>query len=209
MQTLPKGWHNSSKIPSDKSVISEILKCLSSLELKEDERDENTKEVKTRLCTLGMERKYNCYTNRLDPKRVKELSHIATEQKVYFKNTEWLYDLIWYKECAPYTISELGLAVESEWQYYRNKNTDRNHCYPAVCYDFQKLVVGTAKINLMIFKQSKTEAYTTSTEKLLEQFDAYVNKQLDKYPSIGKNRKFICVAYKHDMKSYDYKIFES
>ncbi|MBP9989839.1 MAG: hypothetical protein KBT45_00175 [Bacteroidales bacterium] len=209
MQTLPKGWYNSSEIPSDNSVISEILKCLSLLVLKKSKRDENTKKVKSGLCTLGMKLKYSCYTNRLDSKRAEELSHIATEQKVYFKNTEWLYDLIWYKECWDYTISELGLAVESEWQYHRNKETDRNNFYPAVRYDFQKLVIGTAKINLMIFKQPKSKASATSTEELLKQFDYYVRQQLAKYQPKVSNRQFICVAYKHDMKSYDYKIFES
>ncbi|WP_153796431.1 hypothetical protein [Foetidibacter luteolus] len=54
--------------------------------------------------------------------------------------TEWLYDLIWYKENLKGNLIEVPLAVESEWSMG----------WKHIKFDFEKLLVANATLKLMI-----------------------------------------------------------
>ncbi|MDN5395666.1 MAG: hypothetical protein L0G05_04010, partial [Chryseobacterium sp.] len=54
-------------------------------------------------------------------------------------NSEWLYDMIWYKNKDGY-LKEIPFVMESEWSYG----------YDCVRYDFEKLLQADARLKLMI-----------------------------------------------------------
>ena len=55
------------------------------------------------------------------------------------QNSEWLYDLIWYKNQDGF-LSEIPFIMESEWSYG----------YDCIKYDFEKLLQSDAELKLMI-----------------------------------------------------------
>lgn len=205
------------------NYLYEILSLLTSLDLKNKSDKENTQTIKYKLCKLGLIKGYKCYANQInksDKENEKSLIKLAKNNSTHFKNTEWLYDLIWYKDAVdgnendvPYTIKNLFLAMESEWEYYRpNKNKDeknkKNYSpYPAVLYDFQKLVVGTAYINLLVFKQKARGAHGENNwrtkDMLLQEFTNYIIRQFSEYRNLNE-KIYLFVAYQYDMKCFDY-----
>jgi len=63
----------------------------------------------------------------------------STWDKKY--NSEWLYDLVWYRENDEEYLVEVPLVVECEW----GTNTKKH-----IKFDFEKLLLAKAGIKLMI-----------------------------------------------------------
>lgn len=182
--------------------IKEIISLLKVLPLSNESQGQNTRKLKSAIAKLGLERfRYSCYTNRIsdcvDNRKAENPHH-------YFTKREWLYDLIWFEDDEEpgkeYYIKSFPLALESEWQWYRNKAKIKGVPYAAVKYDLQKLFVCNAKVKVMIFKESSKYG--------IENMDNYISDNLRMYKPKA-NGKFLCIAYKGDMKSFIHKTFNA
>lgn len=179
--------------------VTEIIATLKALSLDKGERAENTKMVKYAIAKLGLERfRYSCYTNRIGKCKF----NIVKPPHHYFTSREWLYDLIWFEDDEElgkeYSIKSLPLALESEWDFSRNKAKIKGISYAAVKYDLQKLVVCNASLKVMIFRES--------CEYGLAKMDEYIDTLLSEHKPRA-NGQFLCVVYSPDMKSFKYKLF--
>lgn len=180
--------------------IKEIISLLKALPLSNESKGKNTRDIKCNIAKLGMERfRYSCYTNRIGEclfNGEKENPHH------YFTQREWLYDLIWFEDDEEpgkeYCIKSFPLALESEWHRSRNKAKTKGVPYAAVKYDLQKLIVCNADVKVMIFKESSKCG--------IEYMDNYIAYLLRMYKS-KVNGRFLCVAYRHNLKSFVYKVF--
>lgn len=173
-----------------------------------------TKEVKTRIAIQGLKEKYKCYSGQLSEEYVEarveelikigELDHNSVDMSC-FRNCEWLYDLIWYKESDAecYMITDFELAMESEWSYDRNEAKIKGVPYAAVKYDFQKLVVSTARINVLIFRERNGMRVVWP----LTEFSKYVENQLMYAKGFG--RFFLFVAYNTNMESFKFSLYKT
>lgn len=74
---------------------------------------------------------------------------------------EWLYDIVWFRT-AEGRLHEIGLVAESEWSI--------NFDY--IRYDFEKLLVATSPLKLMIFQchEGQLEDYFTRLEQGVRAF---------------------------------------
>ncbi len=108
-------------------------------------RSRRTQFIKEHFINLGERHGNKVYANGVSKKFLKS-------RKEKFVNTEWLYDLQWYTEPkgTNYQTSTFPLVLECEWDIKRKE--DKEVAYSAVKYDFQKIVVSTALIKVMIFK---------------------------------------------------------
>lgn len=145
-------------------------------------RREITQCIKSILAILGSKLEYKVYTNGLP---------CCISKKYNFVNREWMYDLIWYNdlETCKYCISEFNLAVESELSGKRNKKerkSDDDDPIGAVKYDFQKLLVGTAVNNVMIFKASQQN--DNKWESYIDYFQTAINTYVK-----DKNQRFLII----------------
>src|SRR5690606_23789575 len=57
-------------------------------------------------------------------------------------NSEWLYDLVWYRNNEAGLLHQIGLIMESEW----------SRAMEEIRYDFEKLLVAKAPIKVMVFQ---------------------------------------------------------
>lgn len=86
-----------------------------------------TYEIKKRLAELGRRYEYKTCTSGFKDEC----------------DSEWLYDLVWYKEEGEgdsKTLIDVPLVLESEW----------NILFPPIKYDFEKLLVANARLKVMI-----------------------------------------------------------
>ncbi len=60
-------------------------------------------------------------------------------------NTEWLYDLVWFRNDSNRFLREVALVLESEWA----RDADEIH------YDFEKLLLAKAPIKVMVFQNCR------------------------------------------------------
>lgn len=210
-----KGWFRSSDIQINDlpkyvdEIISEIIRDIPR-DLSGQGLGDNTITIKSFFADLGIEKGYKCWTNHLN--EYEQKLEKGSDKCKSFRNHEWLFDLIWYNEKgsdSPYTITELCLALECEWNHYRKKDAknkcgDCKACGGKVCvgyegekFDFQKLVVSNAILSVLVFRRQK---------KGIDDFDAYVNNQISAYEAC-RGRFFLCIAYDFDMKDFSYKVF--
>lgn len=79
-------------------------------------------------------------------------------------DSEWLYDLIWYRENDDEQLSEVPLILESEWA----------QSYGEIQYGFENLLVGKAKYKVMIFQAvgDEKELYFSKLKSAIEAYDA-------------------------------------
>lgn len=168
-------------------VVGEICDALKNVGFK-NRRKEDTLAVKHAL--IGVAKKFNISVwTQLNENEI-------IEDKTHLSNHEWLYDLIWYcyNDSEHYALTELLLAMESEWGGRRySSNNDNSDPYGEVKYDFQKLLVCNAPIKLMIFKEHGKE----ETEKLLYFFQ----KRISESPLCSKEDTFLIVYYKMNRNS--------
>jgi hypothetical protein len=60
-------------------------------------------------------------------------------------DSEWLYDLCWYRSSEPEgRLLEVPLVLESEWDFK----------YKGIKYDFEKLLIAKSKFKVMVFQAS-------------------------------------------------------
>ena len=115
----------------EERVIQLLPDVAGQLHAARDESTRNwTREIKSRLCTLGKELKY-------------EVSASGCSGADY---GEWLFDLVWSTGEGD-ELHELPLVVESVWRLA----TD------AITLDFGKLVVAKAPVKLFILQQPTAE----------------------------------------------------
>lgn len=151
----------------------------------------DTVNVKKAMCHLAKD-KYAVWTLKAE-----ECEMENTE--THMSGHEWLYDLIWYKykEGKHYALTEIILAMESEWGGKRKGADDENDPYGEVKYDFQKLLVCNSPLKLMVFK---THGNNIDTNKLLEYFQERINESVNTRP----NEIFIIAYYYYDRKIREY-----
>lgn len=63
-------------------------------------------------------------------------------------DSEWLYDLVWYKYEKSGRLHSAPVVLESEW----------NRSHAEIMYDFQKLLVSSSPVKVMVF-QSDEKSY--------------------------------------------------
>ncbi|MDR0932395.1 MAG: hypothetical protein LBM70_05170 [Victivallales bacterium] len=108
--------------------------------------------------------------------KILDLFHERGEKKGYFicpskevGNSEWLYDMIWFKNTEggnkkDIMLKEVCLVLECEW----------SHCYSDVSYDFEKLLLANAPIKVMIFEEGKCK-FKDICDKMKESIKNYRN----------------------------------
>lgn len=175
-------------------LIKEIKDALESVDFK-NSRNSDTREVKNKLVKLANKNNINVWTLINKNEDIDTNAHLA--------NHEWLFDLIWYKyDNSHYSLTEIILAMESEWGGRRYKSVnDNKDQYGEVKYDFQKLLVCNSVIKLMVFKMHGK--YTELT-KLLEYFQERINNSTNTTPK----ELFLFANYYKDKEKYRCKFIE-
>lgn len=204
------------KKSKSKDIIYNILHDLFELSLKGNSDKENTQLVKITLTKLGHKIKKYVYANNIDEIRVSEINEHLKEigrlekGKKGFVNTEWLYDVHWYTDAKKkvnnkvkaefYMPKTFDLACEIEWnkvrpiydskkQRIKVANRDKEEYYlSGLKYDFQKLLVSNADINLFITQ-------LIDIKKEVMPFLDYCNKAIKSYKQLSSNSKFLVVCY--------------
>ena len=197
-RTLPAVFDYDPKADPVKAIIA----TLKTLSLVKEERGQNTRIIMSAIAKLGLEKfRYSCYTNRIGKCKF----NIVEPPHHYFTTREWLYDLIWFeddeKSGEEYSIKSFPLALESEWDFSRNKAKIKGVSYAAVKYDLQKLVICNASLKVMIFRE-----YAENGVEKLKKMSEYIVTLLAEYkPKV--NGQFLCIACSPNMKSFKYKLF--
>ena len=148
--------------------------------------------IKTSLALLGKRLGYKVYGNGI-------CKPIAKKEK--FKNREWLYDLMWYKDGKEdYIIKEFNVAFEIEWGNTRYKEEKNNHHirFGEAKYDFQKLIVSNAELCVFIFQINKTMCINKDFEEIIE----FIRTQFFEYNRLIDNTPFLLVGYDKKRKSF-------
>lgn len=131
--------------------------------------------VKSCLAKLGEEKGFKICT--------------STKDKLY--ETEWLYDLVWYRENPQGFLIDVPLVVESEWK----KNLVKD-----IKFDFEKLLLARSTLKLMICncEDSKKVSY-------LE----YFQKAIDVCPLVTSDDLFLIAILKLERNhATDFEFFE-
>ncbi|MGR2665793.1 hypothetical protein [Vibrio campbellii] len=102
-----------------------------------------TREIKSRLCLFGKDKRYWVY---------------ATSE--HADGSEWLYDVTWLTFSGDRLLNT-ELVLECEW--------DVN----GIDFDFQKLLLAKSEIKVMIFQQKSAIAAQAKIEDLIEQVIKY------------------------------------
>ncbi|MCY4555694.1 MAG: hypothetical protein OXF79_04805 [Chloroflexi bacterium] len=141
----------------DREAVSEIVRhsldeVFANLRRESAGAGEWTKEVKTQLCLAGAAQQ---------PKL-----HVRAEGVEAADDGEWLHDLCWLRygeapQADPWLdcLNEVVLIVECEWG---EAGTDPGR----IRDDFQKLMVGRARVRCMIWEDDKGPADPTVVERL-------------------------------------------
>jgi hypothetical protein len=72
-------------------------------------------------------------------------------------DSQWLYDLVWYKNDEKKMLESVQLVLESEW----------NTSLEAIKYDFEKLLIANAEMKVMICEAKSSDMLN----KLFEYFE--------------------------------------
>lgn len=174
--------------------------------------------IKYALIMLGYEFGYCGYANitkgKSTNKMIRNIKTYIKAQKARFKftdhsfhNTEWLFDVHWYRDRknTHFMPEHLYLACESELQKPRSRKKGQKDFsglpYQAVRYDFQKLLVCNARLRLMIFQVDK-ESHLYDRKVGLA---PYFRKAIRTYKELPKGSSFLFICY-IDRKFYYYNI---
>ena len=190
------------KYKKNARLVDEILSTLKKLSLEIGNDKHNTQKIKCAFAKMGLERfRYSCYTNQIDTSCIRETPKPSHH---YFTRREWMFDLIWFEDKEEigkeYCLKSFPLALESEWELSRSNAKRPGVSYAAVKYDFQKLVVCNARLKVMIFRED--------AKKGIREMNDYIEYLLNVYKP-KPNGRFLCIAYRNDMKSFIYKIFHA
>jgi hypothetical protein len=119
-----------------------------------------------------------------------------------FRNTEWLYDIHWYRDKpnSHYMPERVFLVAECELGKRRSKDPNMEDRYSGVKYDFQKLLVSNAKLRLMIFQISCEDIIYEPPEEL----DKYFEEAIDAYDDLEDGSKFLFACYNNDARKLLY-----
>lgn len=171
-----------------------------------------TMEIKAGLSILGHDKNYRVYTNHLEGEYLQRINDELNKNKeedknVNFVNTEWMFDLIWYRdiqdreegiqpvcEDKKFLLQCLGLVMESEWGGVKHGDT-----YGEVKYDFQKLAIVNAERRLMICKRKRGDK---GLKKLMD----YIKEQIQLVKMQGD---VMCVVYDYDFSSFWFQLFKT
>jgi hypothetical protein len=110
-----------------------------------------TKEIKSKLVSIGNKKKLSCYA-----------SGVAG-----VTSGEWLYDLCWLHYSDETNIGRIELAMESEWRLSFKEVRD----------DFVKLVQARARLRLMIWQSKNTGEFKNELDALIKQIHAFDDSQ--------------------------------
>ena len=178
--------------PAVSDIINEIEDELREFEFR-GQKGIDTLNITKKIAKIGNDYNYSVWTKGGDVDCKIINAHIFTSAH------EWLYDLIWYKykEGKHYALTEIILAMESEWGGKRKGADDENDPYGEVKYDFQKLLVCNSPLKLMVFK---THGNNKDTNKLLEYFQERINESVNTRPNVI----FIIAYYYYDRKIRKY-----
>lgn len=121
-----------------------------------------TEEIKNSLAQLGEYKGYDICT--------------ATKGKEY--QSEWLYDLVWYKEDTQGFLIDVPLVVESEWG---------KHLVKDIKFDFEKLLLSRSYLKLMI---------CNCQEKNRDNYLQYFQKAINVCPLVTKGDLYLIAILK-------------
>lgn len=190
-----------------------IIKTLHGVRASLDKKDigRQTNRIKYELIKLGYGLGNCVYANlkkyrNIQYKEIQKLvgrinSFVCSNQhghnfgKHRFRNTEWMYDIHWYKDVPEehYMPSELVLAVESEMgnNRYVSYGEMSQMPYSSVKYDFQKLLATNACLRLMIFRVA-SEDYLCHGKDCL---DEYFRNAIKHYTHLREGDQFLFACY--------------
>jgi hypothetical protein len=100
--------------------------------------------------------------------------------------TEWLYDLVWYRTNPPHHLSEIGLVLESEWSF------DLKH----IVFDFDKLLIAKSLIKVMVFQD-----YKDNVPQLFSRLETGINS----FKTELTGEKYILACYHNSKDSFAFK----
>ncbi|MDP4114530.1 MAG: hypothetical protein Q8903_00260 [Bacteroidota bacterium] len=90
--------------------------------------------------------------------------------------SEWLYDMVWYKENSDNMLIEVPLVLEMEWSRF-----DKD-----IKYDFEKLLLSNSELRVMIFQKDSRDEVQKIGNNLIDRIKIFENKnKADKYLLIG------------------------
>ncbi len=89
----------------------------------------------------------------------------------------WLYDLVWYKNDLNERLITVSLTLESEWEMN----------WPAIKYDFEKLLLSNAEKRIMICQTKIKE----EIEVLFNNFEQSINS----YILGNSSDRFLIIVY--------------
>ena len=115
-------------------------------------------------------------------------NEICTSGFTDIYNSEWLYDMVWYKNEKGY-LSEVSLVVESEWGSHINQ----------IKFDFEKLLSSNSIHRLMI-----CQSHSSNLEKLINCFDEAINHYKQNKPG---DRYLVAILDKTD-EEFCYEVFQ-
>lgn len=152
-------------------------------------RPHRTRLIKDKLALLGHNMfNYKVYANGLSP-------NLTQLNGGTFKNSEWLFDLHWYKEGkSHYTTTRLPLIMECEWQ--QKRKGDRRIPFSGIKYDFQKLLVSNSEFRLMIFKIVNLND--------MKELSDYFEDNINNYKHLSKGSKFLFIGFYDKAKTFYY-----
>lgn len=106
-------------------------------------------------------------------------------------NSEWLFDMVWYKEDEQKRLIDVPLVVESEWS--------TNH--KQIKFDFEKLLVANAEHKLMI-----CQSYDHNKEDL----EKYFYEAIQCYKLNRKGERYLIAILDKDpnVETFAFPIFE-
>lgn len=225
IQLDANGWHSINeihKVSREKSIEKyfEILQVLKKISQQNSNKG-MTMEIKAELSILGHKKNYRVYTNRLEGEYLNRVNNELNKgkqenEKFEFVNTEWMFDLIWYRDVQDkkdgiqpatsdkeFLLQCLSLAVESEWggvKQKKNHNISKSKdIYGEVKYDFQKLAIVNAERRLMICKRKRGD-------KSLKKLRDYIEEQIQLVKMQGD---VMCVVYDYDFSSFWFQLFRT
>lgn len=113
-----------------------------------------------------------------------------------FKNSEWLYDLHWYKDNPNTDYMTKALPLVAEFELGNRRELDNGKSckqpYSAVRFDFQKLLVANADIRLMVFQVANFERDIIESEKGL---NIYFDNAIKGYDNLKGKYNFLFACY--------------
>ena len=150
---------------------------------------EQTALIKLELVSLGLEKGFWVYANRMEDDEPK-FAKSQQKKPNKFRSREWLYDIHWYKDSNTknYTPIAFPLVIECEWQYQRPEAKFKVP-YGAVMYDFQKLLITNSDLKVLIFRTSVFE------HQRFYELDCYFDNAIQSYPNLAQGSKFLFICF--------------